>query len=510
MPFSEENLRAALCIDNKLIFKWKLIYNRYYQDVHFPYIRDYLGDMDCNIMLIERKYVDRDFLTDFSNYYVRCSTDYDRFCKRIHFFEKIMFDEEDIKLLLCNKKGQITKEELQENYLGFMVIKPLPDAIFGRTALKTYPPDNNRRHYCCIRGYKANLYGLKLNVDSLAFQEQDTVAAACATSALWSAFHMTSEIFDQCLSPTPIEITKFATKYWFGSRPIPSGGLNIMQMSQAIHEVGLEPHVRNIKFASNTSPLPLISFIYSYLKMKIPVILNVNVVGVGLHSITVTGYSLLNNRCNETETVPEAEFYLPLKGLRINEFYAHDDRIGPFCRIRIIPADNTDEEKPPLPLRFHIPSTSEILEPHSIVVPLYHKIRVVFLRIYEWIWYLHQLIQAGRMLPKNVEWDIYLSTLNQFKHDLINDNKYSNMRPKLLLMRLPRFIWRAKLYYRKKILLEIIADATDMDRSFFFKGIIFFNDNLKYQINNLTTNRRNIIEKVITEPFTKFLIEQSG
>ncbi len=460
--------------------------------------------------MVERKYVDRDFLTDFSNYYVRCSTDYDRFCKRLHFFKDISFDEEDIELLLCNKKGKISLENLKKNYLGFMVVKPLPDAIFGRTVLETYPPDKNRRHYCCIRSYDANLYGLELSVNSLAFQEQDTVASACATSALWSAFHKTSQLFDQCLSPTPIEITKFATKYWFGSRPIPSGGLNIMQMSQAIHEVGLEPHVREIKYASETSPLPIISFIYSYLKMGIPIILNVDIVGVGLHSITVTGYRLENYVCNKTETVPNAAFYIPLTGLRISELYAHDDRIGPFCRIKVIPADNSNPDEPMLPVNFEIPTIGEILEPHSIIVPLYHKIRVVFLRIYECIWRLHEIIKASKILPNDIEWDIYLSTLNDFKKDLLKNPKYSHIRPMLLLKRLPRYIWRINLYYGKHNLFEIIADATDMDRSFFFEGIIFFNEFLKQQIHNLATSRRKKLEEFLSKPFTKFLIDQSN
>ena len=462
-----------------MIFEWKLTPNENYPDVHFAYIHDYLNKINCKLILAERKYVDRDFLTDFSNYYVRCSADYDRFCRRLHFFENITFEKEEFVSFLCGKETKISTTALQENYLGFIVVKPLPEAIFGRTALKTYPPNGDKRQYCCNRNYDVSLYGIPLSINSLAFQEQDTVAAACATSALWSAFHKTSEIFDQCLSPTPVEITKFATQYWFGSRPIPSGGLNIMQMCQAIHEVGLEPHVRNIKHASDTSSLPIVSFIYSYLKMGIPIILNVYVVGVGYHSITVSGYRIEDKICNKTETVPKADFYYPLKGLKIKEFYAHDDRIGPFCRIEIVNAENRDNGEPPLPVNFKIPATSEILEPHSIIVPLYHKIRVVFLRVYEWIWHLHQVIIASRILPEEVEWDIYLSTSKQFKYDLLTDPKYSHMRPMLQLKRLPRFIWRVTLNYNNKPFLEIIADATDMDRSFFFKEMIFFNDYVK-------------------------------
>lgn len=243
--------------------------------------------------------------------------------------------------------------------------------------------------------------------------------------------------------------------------------------------------------------------------MGLPVILNVNIRGVGLHAITITGYRIENKRQNETETVPNAEFYCPLKGLRIKEFYAHDDRIGPFCRIEIIDADNLANGKHPLPVNFRIPATGEILEPHSVIIPLYHKIRVVFLRLYEWIWHLHTVISASNILPEDIEWDIYLSDLEHFKQELLKDSIYSHMRPMLQLKRLPRFIWIAKLTYKNEPLLEMIADATDMDRSFFFKGIIFFNDYLKDQINNLVNSRTEALQKFLTVPFTNFLKEQS-
>src|SRR5262249_17736969 len=88
---------------------------------------------------------------------------------------------------------------------------PLPRTIVGRTCLKTYPHDS-RRDFPITRDYEANLFGMPLRVESLAFQEQDSVAAACATSALWSAFHGTGKQFQHPI-PSPVEISKAATAH---------------------------------------------------------------------------------------------------------------------------------------------------------------------------------------------------------------------------------------------------------------------------------------------------------
>ena len=75
-------------------------------------------------------------------------------------------------------------------YLGFMVIKPLPGSPIGRTVLRTFErdaPRGGRREFTAIRRYTVSLAGLSLSVRGLAFQQQDQGVSACATTALWSA-----------------------------------------------------------------------------------------------------------------------------------------------------------------------------------------------------------------------------------------------------------------------------------------------------------------------------------
>ncbi len=163
--------------------------------------------MKAQTLVVENDYTDGDYLDDFASYYVKCFRSYNRRCKRLHFFGQ-KFAEGEFRQLVQGELPPSEEEALKTSYLGFVVARPLPEAIIGRTLLATYPPDGSRRNYPCTRVYRANLFGVELSVMSLPFQEQDSVLAACATVALWSAFHKTAELFGTT-TPTPVEILRY-------------------------------------------------------------------------------------------------------------------------------------------------------------------------------------------------------------------------------------------------------------------------------------------------------------
>ena len=63
-------------------------------------------------------------------------------------------DIEDFKQVYFDK-GRLDHALMQKTDIGFVVIKPLPKTIFGRTCLKTYDVDQGRRHYI-TRNYDIN------------------------------------------------------------------------------------------------------------------------------------------------------------------------------------------------------------------------------------------------------------------------------------------------------------------------------------------------------------------
>jgi len=123
------------------------------------YFKSYFEYVDAKTLVVESFYIDRDFLEDYAAYYVRCLPDkYKSYCLRLHFFKEVIFNQDELrKVILKQENDSITEKILQDKYLGFIVIKPLPETFIGRTCLGCYDNDNGRRHYPVIRDYDAHL-----------------------------------------------------------------------------------------------------------------------------------------------------------------------------------------------------------------------------------------------------------------------------------------------------------------------------------------------------------------
>lgn len=468
------------------------------------YLHGYLEKLGCATIVVEGEYVDGDYLDDYAQYYAKCFEPYARFCKRVHFFSN-RFDTNEFTSLIQRRIPAKKEKAFVNSYLGFSVAKPLPEAIIGRTVLKTYPRGNRRRHFPGIRYYKINLYGLELTVDSLAFQEQDTVVGACATSALWSAFQKACYLFGK-ETPTPASITQKATRHVLSSRVLPSHGLNLEQMCEAIRAAGLEPEVFPV-----SSHVPVVSLIYAYLRAGLPVILAIDVERRGLHAVTLLGYSVEESLLRTTEVSPGRSM-LPLTGLRISKFYAHDDQIGPFARMFIHRGNRT------YPVRFkgtwfNRPGQEAWLDPVSVIVPVYHKIRIKFLEVLKWPSRLTLFFASLGLLhpigPLRLRWDVFLTTVNELKSSLRKSGASRPVLERILACSHPRFIWRVCAYQGDSPLFEVLADATGIARSFLPYLIWYQHAGFEYLIGSqLDTAQWDArVTRSLSSPFVKLFRE---
>jgi hypothetical protein len=263
IPFSANNLAEAL--SNHLMSADQVKAKR-----HYRYFLEYLGSnrdgLNARTIVIENRYISKSYLIDYSSYYSTCFSDYGRFCKRVHFFS-CSFSKKKFSNSVGNLSSQ--SKQLWDAYLGYIVVKPLPSIPIGATVLKTYNhTSTNKRFFPSLKNYKINLFGKELHINSLAFQEQDSVVGACASSALWTAFHKTSDFFQTPL-PSPSDITKSAKNLFDSSgRTFPNSGLDYYQIGNAIESVGLVSELRNSsKFTGMKDINYLKAFIYAYNKM---------------------------------------------------------------------------------------------------------------------------------------------------------------------------------------------------------------------------------------------------
>lgn len=459
--------------------------------LHLSYFDGYFAEKGAQTIVVEHNYIDHDYMEDHAEYYVRCFKEYHRKCTRLHFFD-IDFSADDFRILLSGEENPLSVDNLQKGYLGFVVVKPLPKTIIGRTCLATYP-HNNCRYFPVVRSYTANLFGISLKVEySLAFQEQDAVVAACATSALWTVFQGTGMLFQHAI-PSPSVITKAATVHITDSdrtRAFPSAGLDVIEMARAIKHVGLEPNAIKV---SNTYILK--GTAYAYLRMGIPMILGFPLIDVsvtpnssmGKHAVALTGYSLPTN-----DPLPFGPRNFRLKANRINKFYAHDDQVGPFARMEFDGKHNIDVKDEDGSI-VTIPSLSTSWPgknalsagravPEVLVIPLYHKIRIPFGLVNDHIMEIDVLFEyILRNEPtksydiNKYEWDIYLTTVNQIKTESFRDvTRNPTDRVEMLLSRMPKYIWRATLEYQGKKLVDIFLDATDLEQGSCVNSVVCY------------------------------------
>lgn len=459
--YSREALFSNISNDNCL---------RTTDDYSILYIHNYLSHLKCAKIVVEKEYVDRDYLDDFAAYYVKCFKEYERFCRRLHFFRE--FDDKQLILYLEGKGNseEVSQElnqdeEGEEVYLGYAVVKPLPKAIIGRTVLIPWEntvtsgdDESDNRSIRCVRDYKPNLAGLELCVEGLAFQEQDKVLAACATSALWSAFQQTGHLFGHP-QPTQSEITGHATRFFKQTRSIPSAGLLTSQMCQAIREVGLEPEFQVVH------NIPFLSTCYGYLRNGMPIVLASEVKGVGKHAVTLVGYHIGEEGPGVDDIgLFSSDIDLKLKGSRITKFYAHDDQIGPYSRLLVQPGAE------PYPIELGSAWRNQLGEPTtlvplSLIIPVYHKIRVPFTSALHLAAWMDFVLVNAMNVP--IEWDIFLSSVNQYKTEVSKRSSISTkIRERILCLSHPRFFWRARAFADEIEVCEMLIDATDMELSF--------------------------------------------
>jgi hypothetical protein len=412
--------------------------------------------------------------------------------KRLHFFDA-EFDEDSLERIFSGSDSPGVGQ-LRQAYVGFVVARPLPTAIVGRTVLRTYEPvgvGGAERSYPTRRKYSPYLFGIRLDLDSLAYQQQDKAVAACATVALWSAFHKTQRLFDSA-RPTPAAITRSANLVRGSARSMPSRALTSEQIAEAIRVVGLEPELIEIN-----ADTPLSSLIYSYVRFGVPIVLLVYLFERGGHAMTVAGYAL----SDKPLAVAEKLGSIPYLGRRIERFFVHDDNVGPFAHLKIVrpPSDPLQEgdsdaayylRKAPYALEIdrkdELGKREKLLcVPHLAIVPVYAKIRLPFVALHGWLdSYASVLEEYGSKLgldPKELTWDVRLDSSNAFKAELRADDA-AHCFGYILTKPYPRYIWRASISMGHRRIVELIADTTEMADAFPFLDALYYDEDAGREI----------------------------
>ena len=311
------------------------------------------------------------------------------------------------------------------------------------------------------REYVAHFAGLRFSVPSLAFQEQDTVLSACATSALWTALQRTAGLFGHPL-PTPTQITRAATlSDKVDGRVIPTQGLEIGQICRAIHSLGLEVESRTHQELRGGA---LRELVYAYGAYGLPLLLGIRPLSGSrrtLHAVTVTGFSLPQMGPQHRGRGPA-----PLTSDRIDKFYIHDDQRGPFLRAPFVAAYDTAL------LLGDGNALAAACDVFALIAPVYPKVRIRYESAREVARQLDALL--GAIPGLEYEWDIRLAEGSTVSEDYLTRKRVAaHVRHRVLRDPFPRFVWRVRARTQAdRTILEAVLDATDIERSFILYKMI--------------------------------------
>lgn len=347
--------------------------------VQLRYLERYASDLACGCFAIEAPYIDRDYIEDHSAFYSKSLFPYPNSCRRVHFFKG---DLELIRKALTDaiRVGESAgisayrkacQQLSSDYYLGFSVIKPLDGTPVGRTVMKCFPSTpasgSHHRRFTCTKDYVTHFHGCELTVNGLAFQQQDIGVSACATTALWSALQKTSDA-EPIAAMTPVQITQLATQYSLPSgRPMPSEGLDVGQMCNAVQASGASPNLFRVIGRHSQARYILRSAILSGFA---PVL--------AMHSEKFGGHAVVAVGLKELDLSAPADVHFHEHA--VTGLYIHDDRLGPNLRCTYDIPSNADES---LRLKIELRGSSSVedWELLYILVPMHPKIRLSFANI---------------------------------------------------------------------------------------------------------------------------------
>jgi hypothetical protein len=425
---------------------WDALLKRYEQVRPSPLasVFDVARANRCRTVVVENRYVDADFRSEYSAFWSLRFQDTPAFAQRLHFFSRTL-SEDDLHNL-PTKPG----------YLGYCVLRPTPVGRVGRTVLRQ--PRRVAQGNQTLVADQVNLFGNSLEILGVPYCEQDGEFLVCAHAAAWMCHYSAYRrgLVGRQLSATFAENSPDSL---VPERAIPSKGLTLNQLQAIFGATGQPalfygltnmPTVLGVenptpKFDSRGNELEagywdtrLFSIICRYLNSGFPVL-----VGSRNHAFVIVGWFK--------------------RGRRIY-FVAADDQRGPY---EVVKSPFSDVRAPW----------------RSIMVPLPPKVFLsgenaensAHYRFRAWgatpgapaAWK-----ELGVGIAKNeISLRTFLRSTAAYKQRLLDQGRSDSVVRLLRLARLPHWVWVVEAHDRDaraagspSVIAEAVFDSTSSDR----------------------------------------------
>lgn len=431
------------------------------------YLENFKEDLYC---VIEFPYVDKVYRDSYYNYYSSKHYSYPRDCIRVSLFESAVKEAD-----FLNPKKHLS---LNKKYLGFFILRPTTNALFGRSLINPKAFENSDYKICLCKA--SNLvYGAKLEGEGFPHSSQDGETIKCAETTIWAIMEYFGNRYAEHKPTLPSKIHKSIESYTY-QRQLPSIGLSMEEISYALKEFGFGTRIYSFTYYGKN----LYKIIDCYVESGIPVILGLDTGNTG-HVVIAMGKK---NTTKTLAAVPKSKktawgrnmTYIDSSSIPA-KYVVQDDNKEPY---KVVSLDKPGS---------HYKGECASYKIDSIVVPLYPKI------------YLEAVVAKRLALEilvdSNVGYDFgndfvfrfFLTSSRSFKNHVAQLDKMDKvLKSNILITKMPKFIWCSEIYTQKSFQSAekqavglIVLDATEANNesvdSLIFAGypdrIITVNEN---------------------------------
>lgn len=404
-------------------------------------------DLFC---VIEYPYVDKVYRDSYYNYYSSKHYTYQRDCIRVSLFNGELTHEDFL--------DPERHSELNNKFLGFFILRPTINALFGRSMISPKAfEDNTYRISSCKTS--CLVYGVKLEVDGFPHSSQDGETIKCAETTIWALMEYFGNKYPEYKPALPAKINQALERFSY-QRQLPSNGLTMDQISFALKEFGFGTRV----YAFEAYRKSLYEIIDSYVESGIPVIVGLQSGNIG-HVVIAIG----KHYSNKYDWKEIKKNQKSLKGSigRIEassisaQYVVQDDNLIPYRLIKLEnPGEHYDDEDC---------SNYQI---DSIVVPLYPKIYLEAVVAKELVIQVLGDENIGYDFGSEYVFRFYLTSSRSFKNHVAKIADMDNdLKNNILITKMPKFIWCGEIYSQegfdlddKKAIGLVVLDATEANQ----------------------------------------------
>ncbi len=283
-----------------------------------------LKKVGAQTLLVQESVRDPDFTAEHQAFYSKQHRPVERTCWRLHGFSVPMPKLSDATGTAARDVLDFLDGVSEQNYLGFVTIRPLRHAPVGASIL--VPPQNGV--VTCHEQFPVHIAGKSFQVCGTPFLQQDNAVGACAQASIWIALRTQMKRVGN-IAYTPAELTLAATRYLAFDRVFPGRqGLVIEQMLEAIRSSGHDPLTLTCGSGTAVEPHTVIEAALPYVESGLPVIATL-VHQNGGHAVVCIGRSFKLGEVNPTpQRLRTYEYNIASDW--VESLVVHNDNTGPY------------------------------------------------------------------------------------------------------------------------------------------------------------------------------------